>query len=102
MCFAYKQEKSKLDSRCEQGVFIGYDKNSPAYLVYYPDTKRVQKHRLVKFTTKTTKERETQTSDSHIEHGGVSPRVDNSEESVVDENVENVPGQGDQSGITET
>ncbi|GAA6095447.1 ribonuclease inhibitor-like [Tachysurus ichikawai] len=27
-CFAYKQEKGKLDSRCEQGVFIGYDKNT--------------------------------------------------------------------------
>ena len=98
MCFAYKQEKSKLDSRCEQGVFIGYDKNSPASLVYYPDTERVQKHRLVKFTTKTTKERETQTSESHTEYGDVHSTVDNSEENVVDENVGNVPGQGVQSG----
>ena len=102
MCFAYKQEKSKLDSRCEQGVFIGYDKNSPAYLVYYPDTERIQKHRLVKFTTKTTKERETQTSQSHIEYRDIQSTVDNSEENVVDENVENVPGQGVQSGVSET
>ena len=38
VCFAYKQEEGKPDSRYEQGVFVGYDKNSPAYLVYYPDT----------------------------------------------------------------
>ncbi len=25
MCFAYKQEKGKLDSSCEQGIFVGYD-----------------------------------------------------------------------------
>lgn len=98
VCFAYKQEKGKMDSRCEQGVFVGYDKNSPAYLVYYPDTERVQKHRLVKFTTKTTKERETQTDESHTEYGDVHSRVDNSEENVV-EKIENVPSQG---GVNET
>ena len=90
VCFAYKQEKGKLNSRCEQGVFIGYDKNIPAYLVYYPDTERVQKHRLVKFPTKAATERETQTPESHIEcDREVHPKV-NMEENV-DECVENVP-----------
>ena len=65
VCFACKQEKGKLDSRCEQDVSIGYDKNSPAYLVYYPVTERVQKHRLVKFTTKAATERETLTWITH-------------------------------------
>lgn len=43
VCYTYKQEKGKLDSRCEQGRFVGYDKNSPAYLVYHPD-KNKQDH----------------------------------------------------------
>lgn len=34
-CFAYKYDKKKLDTRCEKGVFVGYDKNSPAFLVFY-------------------------------------------------------------------
>ena len=48
-CYAYKQEKSKLDPRCTKGIFLGYDKGSPAYLVYFPETGKVMKHRLVKF-----------------------------------------------------
>lgn len=65
--FGYKHEKGKLDSRCDQGIFVGYDKNSPAYLVYYPETEKVQKHRLVKFTNKTRREKETQTVESYAE-----------------------------------
>lgn len=41
--------------------FVGYDKNSPSYLVYYPATKKVMKHRLVKFATRNVAEHETQT-----------------------------------------
>ena len=61
VCYTYKQDKGKLDSRCDQGRFVGYDKNSPAYLVYHPDTDKVQKHRLVKFVSKVTVEKQTQT-----------------------------------------
>lgn len=43
VCYAYKHNKKKLDSRGEKGVFIGYDKNSPAYFVYYPNSERVLK-----------------------------------------------------------
>ncbi len=60
-CYAYKQNKKKLDARCEKGIFVGYDKNSPAYLVYYPDTGKVLKHRLVKFITRCVTEHQTQT-----------------------------------------
>ena len=99
VCFAYKQEKGKLDSRCEQGVFVGYDKNSPAYLVYYPDTERIQKHRLVKFTTETAMEQGTQTPESHIQcDSEVHPRV-NKDVNVDDECV-NVQNQGIQSGAS--
>ncbi len=99
ICFANKQEKSKLDSRCEQGVFIGYDKNSPAYLVYYPNTGKVQKHRLVKFTTRTTKEREIQTSETNTEYNDINPKIINNEENV---EVKDVTDQGIQSGVSET
>lgn len=43
------QGRKKLDSKSDKGIFIGYDKNSPAYLVYFPDSRKVIKHRLVKF-----------------------------------------------------
>ena len=73
VCYTYTQEKGKLDSRGENGHFVGYDKNSPAYLVYHPDTNKVQKHRLVKFVIKTAAEKQTQTgepdqNDDSVEH----------------------------------
>ena len=48
ICYAYKNLK-KLDPKCEKGIFVGYDRNSPAYLVFYPGDNRVLKHRLIKF-----------------------------------------------------
>ena len=33
-CYAYQQDKGKLDPRCKKEIFLGYDKGSPAYLVY--------------------------------------------------------------------
>ena len=59
-CYAYKQNKQKLDPRCTKGIFLGYDKGSPAYLVYIPETGKVMKYRVVKFPM-TTKEVEQQT-----------------------------------------
>jgi len=62
-CFAYKQEKKKLDTRCTEGIFVGYDKGSPAYLVYYPDTGKVMRHRVVTFMSdKVTASKQTDTS----------------------------------------
>lgn len=71
----YKQEKGKLDSRGEQGRFVGYDKYSPAYLVYYPETNKVQKHRLVKFVSKTAAEKQTQTDETEVDDDTVKHRV---------------------------
>ena len=48
-CYACKHSKKKLDPSCKKGIFIGYDRNSPAYLVYYPENIRVLKHRQIKF-----------------------------------------------------
>ena len=53
VCYAYKQMKKKLDPRCEKGIFVGYDRLSPAYLVYFPETGKVMKHRVVKFVSTT-------------------------------------------------
>ena len=46
--------RKKPDPKCEKGIFVGYDRNSPSYLVFYSGNKRVLKHRLVKFITKIT------------------------------------------------
>ena len=65
-CYAYKQDKVKLDPRCTKGIFLGYDKGSPAYLVYFPETGKVMKHRVVKFAkpTQNASEQQTQTDDT--------------------------------------
>ena len=51
-CHAYIQIKKKLDPRSEQGVFVGYDGLSPAYLVYFPERNYVRRVRIVKFNDK--------------------------------------------------
>ena len=47
-CYAYRQDKKKLDSRCDKGIFVGYDRGSPAYLVYFPESGKVMRYRVVK------------------------------------------------------
>ena len=44
-CFAYVDEKKKLDDRSEEGVLVGYDRGNPAYLVYFPDANKIKKVR---------------------------------------------------------
>ena len=47
-CYAYNDTcTSKLDAKSTKGVFVGYDRNSPAYLVYFPDTGKVRRCRLI-------------------------------------------------------
>ena len=50
-CFGYIQVKTKLEPRATTSVFIGYDDNSPAYILYNPETGRVSKVRCVRFTS---------------------------------------------------
>ena len=51
-CFVYVEiHKRKLDDRSQKGVFVGYDRESPAYLVYDRSTCVVRKSRNVKFDT---------------------------------------------------
>ena len=49
ICYAYLQNKKKLDARCEKGIFVGYDSQSPAFLVYFPNRDDVRKVRCVTF-----------------------------------------------------
>ena len=49
-CFCYVQNKTKLDPHFEKGIFVGYDKQSPAYLIYFPETVAIKRVRCVKFT----------------------------------------------------
>ena len=49
-CFCYVQKKMKLDPCCEKGIFVNYDKLSPAYLVYFLETTAIKRVRCVKFT----------------------------------------------------
>lgn len=44
----YKNAK-KLDPRSKERILVGYDRRSPAYLVYYPEIGKVERVRCVKF-----------------------------------------------------
>ena len=48
-CYVYVQNAKKLEARRKDGVFVAYDKESPAYLVYYPKANKVERVRCVKF-----------------------------------------------------
>ncbi len=48
-CFMYVEDKRKLDNRSQQCAFIGYDRQSPAYLLYDEVTRSVRRSRNVKF-----------------------------------------------------
>ena len=48
-CFCYVQNKTKLET-CEKGIFVSYDKQSPAYLIYFSETMAIKKVRCVTFT----------------------------------------------------
>ena len=49
-CYAYVQNAKKLDARSQKGVFVGYDRESPAYLVYYPRRKQGRKGAMRKIS----------------------------------------------------
>ena len=48
-CFAYVQDKKKMDQRSEEAIFVGFDSNSPAYQVYFPKQHTVKKVRCIQF-----------------------------------------------------
>ena len=48
-CISLVQSAKKLDARGDEGIFVGYDKYSPAYLVFDPISQVVRKVRCIKF-----------------------------------------------------
>ena len=52
VCYANVHIKKKLDARSKKGYFIGYDKYSPSYLIYFPETRTISKNATVTFTDK--------------------------------------------------
>ena len=48
--FCYVQNKTKLEPCCEKGIFVGYDKSSLAYLIYFSEIMTIKKVWCVKFT----------------------------------------------------
>ncbi len=52
VCYHYGHNAKKLEPHSRKGYFVGYDRDSPSYLVNYPETRTVMKHRLVKFEEK--------------------------------------------------
>ena len=47
-CYAYVQNAKKLEAR-SKGIFVGYDRESPAYLVYFPESNKMERVRCAKF-----------------------------------------------------
>lgn len=86
LCYAYKQNRGKLDPRCDKGVFLGYDKNSPAYLIYFPKTGKVEKHRLIKILNPATMDQQTQ-SDQMYEDEVYESRKDGEPKQTKDEDI---------------
>ena len=49
VCYAYIKNPKELEPRSREGIFVGCDKNIPAYFVYFPESMKVEKVRCVKF-----------------------------------------------------
>ncbi|CAB4016811.1 Retrovirus-related Pol poly from transposon TNT 1-94 [Paramuricea clavata] len=110
-CYIYNYDYKKLDPRCVKGVFVGYDKNSPAHFVYHPQCGKVMKHRLVKFIKNTSAEQCTQTEIDDLglcrkEENGISPNDVQGQEKDFpepEEIVENLDlGEGPQLGVEDS
>ena len=48
-CYAYVKNAKKLEVRSKQGIFVGYDRESPTYLIYFPESNKIEQVRCVKF-----------------------------------------------------
>lgn len=78
VCYAYIQNPKKLDPRSEEGIFIGYDPLSPAYLVFFPERENVKRVRCVRFHETLPKSTETP-SVTYDEYGIMECRRSNEE-----------------------
>ena len=49
VCYGLEHGQAKLESRSTKGIFVGYDRYSPAFLMFDPSDRKVKKYRCVKF-----------------------------------------------------
>ena len=49
VCYVFNQNAKKLDDKAQKGIFVGCDKRSPSFLVFFPQTNSVKRSRNVKF-----------------------------------------------------
>ena len=47
--FFYIKNRTKSDTRFEKDIFVGNEKESPAYLIYFPESKAIKRVKCVKF-----------------------------------------------------
>ena len=62
----YVQNAQKLDVQSKKGIFLGYDRDSPAYLVYYPEWNKVEWVRCLKFLEQSIYAPETVDDEIHL------------------------------------
>ena len=101
VCYANVHIKKKLDARSKKGYFIGYDKYSPSYLIYFPDTKKITKNATVTFTDKLDSECEEVTQDKNQDDltETIYPNIEQEPEDLPEpEEEEQVENQVNQSG----
>ncbi len=49
VCYVFNENTKKLDDKAQKGIFVGCDKRSPSFLVFFPLTNNIKKSRNVKF-----------------------------------------------------
>ena len=67
VCYAYVQNAKKLEPRSNEGILVGNDKKSLAYLVYCPESRRVERVRCVKFFDSLNPENEVLSTDEEVD-----------------------------------
>jgi hypothetical protein len=99
VCYAYVQGSKKLEPRSKEEIFVGYDKNSPAYLVSYPESMKVKRVRCVKLFDST----EFDNENRQIDEEDSLPRNTSygEQQTGADENIEPAipPVEGEVSGV---
>ena len=78
VCYAFDhQNPKKLDPRSKRGIFVGMDKDSPSYLVYFPDDAKIRKYRTVKCTDQMYYSK----TQGHVGHSHVESEVESDDDS---------------------
>lgn len=61
-CIVFDRDRKNLDPTEKRGIFVGFDTHATAHMVFFPETKNLQKQRRVNFTEKNIVEKYTKTN----------------------------------------